>query len=139
MTARGAADFLTRSTSVLGGVFIVLSILTIAVGFVGPALLACASPELRAQYLPKLYRGDLVMCQLFSEPNAGSDLASARTRVPASVLDKSLTALVPAAPAPVNSKANPAVPLEAAPKSSTPVPTTLAPTMPAPKTPPPKP
>ncbi len=57
-----------------------LSILTIAVGFVGPALLACASPELRAQYLPKLYRGDLVMCQLFSEPNAGSDLASARTR-----------------------------------------------------------
>ena len=29
-----------------------LSILTIAVGFVGPALLACASPELRAQYLP---------------------------------------------------------------------------------------
>ena len=57
-----------------------LSILTIAVGFVGPALLACASPELRTEYLPKLYRGDLVMCQLFSEPNAGSDLASARTR-----------------------------------------------------------
>ena len=52
-----------------------LSILTIAVGFVGPALLACASPELRAEYLPQLYRGDLIMCQLFSEPNAGSDLA----------------------------------------------------------------
>ncbi len=57
-----------------------LSILTIAVGFIGPALLACATPELRAEYLPKLYRGDLVMCQLFSEPNAGSDLASARTK-----------------------------------------------------------
>jgi alkylation response protein AidB-like acyl-CoA dehydrogenase len=57
-----------------------LSILTIAVGFVGPALLACATDELRAEYLPKLYRGDLVMCQLFSEPNAGSDLASASTR-----------------------------------------------------------
>jgi acyl-CoA dehydrogenase len=56
-----------------------LSILTIAVGFVGPALLACATDELKAEYLPKLYRGDLVMCQLFSEPNAGSDLASART------------------------------------------------------------
>ncbi len=57
-----------------------LSILTIAVGFIGPALLACATPELRAEYLPRLYRGELVMCQLFSEPNAGSDLASARTK-----------------------------------------------------------
>jgi acyl-CoA dehydrogenase len=57
-----------------------LSILTIAVGFIGPALLACATDELKAEYLPQLYRGDLVMCQLFSEPNAGSDLASARTR-----------------------------------------------------------
>jgi acyl-CoA dehydrogenase len=57
-----------------------LSILTIAVGFIGPALLAHATPAVRADYLPKLYRGDLVMCQLFSEPNAGSDLASARTR-----------------------------------------------------------
>ena len=57
-----------------------LSMLTIAIGFIGPALLAHATPELRAAYLPKLYRGDLVMCQLFSEPNAGSDLAAARTR-----------------------------------------------------------
>ena len=31
MTARGAADFLTRSTSILGGVFIVLSIVMAAV------------------------------------------------------------------------------------------------------------
>ena len=54
--------------------------LTIAIGFIGPALLAHASPEVRAAYLPKLYRGDLVMCQLFSEPNAGSDLAAAATR-----------------------------------------------------------
>jgi acyl-CoA dehydrogenase len=57
-----------------------LSMLIIAIGFIGPALLAHASPEVRAAYLPKLYRGDLVMCQLFSEPNAGSDLASAATR-----------------------------------------------------------
>jgi alkylation response protein AidB-like acyl-CoA dehydrogenase len=57
-----------------------LSVLVIAIGFVGPALLAHANPELRAAYLPKLYRGDLVMCQLFSEPNAGSDLAAAATR-----------------------------------------------------------
>lgn len=31
MTARGAADFLTRSTSILGGIFIVLSILMAAI------------------------------------------------------------------------------------------------------------
>ena len=57
-----------------------LSILTIAIGFVAPALLAAATPEICARYLAKLYRGDLIMCQLFSEPNAGSDLASASTR-----------------------------------------------------------
>ena len=54
-------------------------------------------------------------------------IASARTRVPASVLDKSLTSPAPAAPAPASGqKANPAVPLEAAPK-------TEAPATPAPK------
>jgi len=57
-----------------------LAMLTIATGFVGPALLAHATAEVRAAYLPRLYRGDLVMCQLFSEPNAGSDLAAAATR-----------------------------------------------------------
>jgi preprotein translocase subunit SecG len=31
MTARGAADFLTRSTSILGGIFIVLSIVMAAI------------------------------------------------------------------------------------------------------------
>lgn len=57
-----------------------LAILTIALGFVGPALLATAGEELKQRYLAKLYRGDVIMCQLFSEPNAGSDLAAASTR-----------------------------------------------------------
>ena len=57
-----------------------LSILAIALGFVGPALRSVASPEICTELLPKLYRGDLIMCQLFSEPDAGSDLASATTR-----------------------------------------------------------
>jgi acyl-CoA dehydrogenase len=57
-----------------------LAPLTIAVGFIGPALLATASMELRKRYLPKLYRGDVIMCQLFSEPNAGSDLTAVATR-----------------------------------------------------------
>jgi acyl-CoA dehydrogenase len=57
-----------------------LAPLTIAIGFVGPALLATASEGIKQRYLTKLYRGDVIMCQLFSEPNAGSDLASASTR-----------------------------------------------------------
>jgi alkylation response protein AidB-like acyl-CoA dehydrogenase len=57
-----------------------LSILVIALGFVGPALRSVASPEICSELLPKLYRGDLIMCQLFSEPDAGSDLAAAATR-----------------------------------------------------------
>ena len=56
-------------------------------------------------------------------------IASARTRVPSSVLDAPLTAPAPAAPAPSTQKANPAVPLEAAPKSGD----TTAPVTPAPK------
>lgn len=54
--------------------------LHIAEGFIGPTLLAHATPELCREVLPAMYRGDLIACQLFSEPNAGSDLASARTR-----------------------------------------------------------
>jgi alkylation response protein AidB-like acyl-CoA dehydrogenase len=56
-----------------------LSPLTIAIGFIGPALLATGSEELKARYLPQMYRGDIIMCQLFSEPNAGSDLAGVST------------------------------------------------------------
>jgi alkylation response protein AidB-like acyl-CoA dehydrogenase len=57
-----------------------LAPLTIAVGFIGPALLATASNELKERYLARMYRGDVILCQLFSEPNAGSDLAAASTR-----------------------------------------------------------
>jgi alkylation response protein AidB-like acyl-CoA dehydrogenase len=50
------------------------------VNWIGPALMASASPEQQAKYLPPMTRGDVVWCQLFSEPGAGSDLASMRTR-----------------------------------------------------------
>ena len=48
--------------------------------FVGPVIEQYGNDRLRASTLPKLYRGDSIACQLFSEPGAGSDLASLRTR-----------------------------------------------------------
>ena len=57
-----------------------LSYFTIGLGMVAPTIAAHARPEAQAAYLPGLHRGDLVACQLFSEPGAGSDLASLSTR-----------------------------------------------------------
>jgi alkylation response protein AidB-like acyl-CoA dehydrogenase len=47
---------------------------------VGPALLAHGSDEVRTEVLPAVHRGDVIVCQLFSEPDAGSDLANISTR-----------------------------------------------------------
>ena len=52
----------------------------ISLGMVGPTILTHGSESIRRRYLPALYRGDLIGCQLFSEPGAGSDLASIATR-----------------------------------------------------------
>ena len=55
-------------------------VFAIAIGMVGPTLLAHGTEEQKRRYLPPMLRGDEVWCQLFSEPEAGSDLAAIATR-----------------------------------------------------------
>lgn len=49
-------------------------------GMIAPTLMAWASDEDKARFLPPLASGEEVWCQLFSEPAGGSDLAALRTR-----------------------------------------------------------
>ena len=52
----------------------------IGLGMVAPTILDHASQKARDLYLRKMWRADIVGCQLFSEPGAGSDLASVQAK-----------------------------------------------------------
>jgi alkylation response protein AidB-like acyl-CoA dehydrogenase len=51
-----------------------------AVGLVGPSIMVHGNEEQKAEYLPRIARGEVCFCQGFSEPGAGSDLAGLQLR-----------------------------------------------------------
>lgn len=50
------------------------------ISMLGPALLHFGTEEQKQEHLPKIVRGEIRWCQGYSEPNAGSDLASLATK-----------------------------------------------------------
>jgi acyl-CoA dehydrogenase len=50
------------------------------ISMLGPALLKYGNEEQKKEHIPKIVRGEIRWCQGYSEPGAGSDLASLKTR-----------------------------------------------------------
>ena len=56
------------------------ALVSFGIWMLGPALLAHGTEEQKLEHLPKIARGEIRWCQGYSEPNAGSDLASLATK-----------------------------------------------------------
>ncbi len=57
-----------------------MRLLPFGLNMVGPVIYTFGTPEQKARYLPRILSGDDWWCQGYSEPGAGSDLASLRTK-----------------------------------------------------------
>jgi len=57
-----------------------VEIFRVGLGMVGPTILDLGTEPQKTRYLPPLVRGEEIWCQLFSEPDAGSDVAGLRSR-----------------------------------------------------------
>ncbi len=56
------------------------ALMSFGIWMLGPVLLEYANEEQKKEFLPKIVRGEIRWCQGYSEPGAGSDLASLKTK-----------------------------------------------------------
>jgi alkylation response protein AidB-like acyl-CoA dehydrogenase len=60
--------------------YVLPSIYAIGHGMCGPTIMDLGTEEQKQRYIPEMLQGQVVWCQLFSEPGAGSDVAGLSTR-----------------------------------------------------------